>query len=159
MTIEETVTRPPLNDELRARLGQFADLLITGGAGLPSASAADVQGKWIDRTLAARPDLVDTIHSVLNRPDEPRAALDALRRDDHQLFDRFAFAIAGAYLMNPRVRRQLGLPGNAPKRKPAYPDESDHYLEGGILDPVIERGPIYRPTPPDSADAAGGAQS
>jgi hypothetical protein len=55
--------------------------------------------------------------------------------------------VAGSYLMNPRVRRGLGLPGGAPRPKPALPDESDYYLSGGILDPVIARGPIYRPTP------------
>ncbi|CAB4932052.1 unannotated protein [freshwater metagenome] len=32
-------------------------------------------------------------------------------------------------------------------RQPALPDEADAYLEDGILDVVIARGPIYRPTP------------
>ncbi|MCW2739051.1 MAG: hypothetical protein JWN97_3695, partial [Nocardioides sp.] len=40
-----------------------------------------------------------------------------------------------------------GMPGDAPKRNPAFPDESEHYLSDGILDPVLQRGPIYRPTP------------
>jgi hypothetical protein len=31
----------------------------------------------------------------------------------------------------------------APKKSPPYPDESDQYLEDGILDPVIQRGPLY----------------
>jgi len=41
----------------------------------------------------------------------------------------------------------LGLPGNAPKPKPALPDEADYYFRDGILEPVKARGPIYRPTP------------
>lgn len=136
-----------LEDALRGRLAAFADLLITGGAGLPSASEANVQGKWIDRTIAARPDLAPTVQAVLAMPGEPADVLAGLRREDHPTFHRFASTLAGAYLMNPRVRRLLGLPGAAPKPQPAYPDEADYYLADGILDPVIERGPIYRPTP------------
>jgi hypothetical protein len=146
-TTDKGVATPELDDALRARLAEFADVLIAGGAGLPSASEAGVQGKWIDRTLAARPDLVEVIHAVIARAGDPSAELDRVRTEEPLLFDRFTHAIAGAYLMVPRVRKGLGLPGNAPKRKPAYPDEADHYLSDGVLDPVIERGPIYRPTP------------
>jgi hypothetical protein len=132
----------------KKRLADFADQLISGGAGLPSASAADVQGAWMDRTLAARPDLAEVIIEVIKGENDPTIELERLRREDSGMFSRFAFAVSGAYLMNPRVRDLLGLPGNAPKPNPAFPDEADHYLANGILNPVIERGPIYRPTPP-----------
>lgn len=158
MTVGETEARPGLDQASRARLAEFADLLISGGAGMPTGSEAGVQGKWIDRTLAARPDLVESVESVLARPGDPKAELAVLRQEDPRLFERFAYAIAGSYLMNPRVRRLLGLPGNAPKPKPAYPDESDHYLEGGILDPVIQRGAIYRPTPTAEIDGQRGSE-
>jgi hypothetical protein len=148
MTTGQIDARPALDDAARSRLAEFADKLIAGGAGLPAASGADVQGKWIDRALAARPDLVETVQSVLARSGDAGTELERLRTEEPAVFDRFTYVIAGAYLMNPRVRRLLGLPGGAPKPKPAYPDESDHYLRDGILDPVIERGPIYRPTPP-----------
>jgi hypothetical protein len=147
-SIDQAPAGLELDDALRGRLAEFANLLIAGGAGLPSASEADVQGKWIDRTLVARPDLVEVVHAVIGGAGEPAAELKRIRSEDPLLFDRFAHAIAGAYLMVPKVRKGLGLPGNAPKRKPAYPDEADHYLSDGILDVVIERGPIYRPTPP-----------
>jgi hypothetical protein len=46
------------------------------------------------------------------------------------------------------VRRLLGYPGTAPKRKPAYQDEADFYLDGGqLLAPVLARGTIYRSIP------------
>lgn len=149
--IETTTAAPELDDALRTRIGEFADVLIAGGAGLPSASEAGVQGKWIDRTLAARPDLVPIVNEVIGRPGDPKAELDKIRAQEPILWDAFTHAIAGAYLMVPKVRKGLGLPGNAPKRKPAFPDEADHYLSDGVLDPVIERGPIYRPTPPETA--------
>ena len=131
----------------RDRLAVLADHLISGGDGLPSASGADVHGVWIDRVLAARPDLVEVVTTVTGRAGEPATDLDALRGQDSATFDVFSYAIAGAYLMNPRVRGLLGMAGDAPRRNPALPDESDYYLSDGILDPVLARGPIYRPTP------------
>jgi hypothetical protein len=146
--------RAVLNQEERQRLATLADTLIAGGEGLPAASKADVQGKWIDRTLAARPDLTAVVQAVLALTGEPQAVLERLRAEDPLTFDTFSFTVCGAYLINPRVRKLLGYPGQAPKASPAYPDESDHYLQGGLIDPVIERGPIYRPTP---AGDGGGA--
>jgi hypothetical protein len=133
--------------EQREQLGKLADRLISGGAGLPSATEADVHHDWIDRTLSARPDLFEVVASVLGEPGEAQGVLDRLRSTERERFDQFTFAVAGAYLINPRVRKLLGYPGAAPEKNLAFPDEADAYLEDGILDPVIERGPIYRPTP------------
>lgn len=134
-----------LDDDARARLAGLADQMIPGGEGLPPASAVDVQGKWIDRALAARPDLAAPVRAALEREGAPSAVLQQLREDDEGLFESFGYVIAGAYLMHPRVRKLLGYPSNVPKTKRAYPDESDAYLADGILDPVIARGPAFRP--------------
>lgn len=143
----------PLEDSEREALRAFADALIAGGAGLPSASEADVHGKWIDRTLRARPDLAELVVAVLGRGGEPEAELERLRREDRATFDGFTLAVSASYFMNPRVSKLLGYPGNAPKRKLAYPDEADYFLDGGkLLQPVLDRGPIYRPTPGVSAE-------
>jgi hypothetical protein len=138
----------PVAESEREALRAFADTLIPGGDGLPSASEADVHGKWIDRTLRARPDLAEFVLAVVGRGGEPEAELERLREADRVTFDAFTTAVSAAYFMNPRVRKLLGYPGTAPKRKPAYPDEADFYLHGGkLLQPVLERGPIYRPIP------------
>jgi hypothetical protein len=128
----------------------FADVLIPGGAGLPSASQADVHGKWIDRVLNARPDLAPDLLALLEQGsgEDPRKELQRCREEMPEVFETFTLAVSGAYFMNPRVRKALGYPGTAPKRKPAYPDEADFYLDGGALvEPVVARGPIYRSTP------------
>jgi hypothetical protein len=143
-TTEESIT---LDEAARARLAQLADQLIPGGHGLPSASEIGVHAKWIDRALAARPDLAAPLHAALARSEEPDVALERLREDDRGTFESFGYLVAGAYLMHPRVRKRLGYPSNVPKPKPAYPDEADMYLADGILDAVIERGPIFRPAP------------
>ncbi|GAA1809447.1 hypothetical protein HC028_23600 [Planosporangium flavigriseum] len=136
-----------LSQAQRDRLAVFADLLISGGAGLPAATEVDVAGAWIDRALGARPDLVETVVGVLAEEGEPAEVLARLRAQEPERFDAFAFIVAGAYLIHPRVRKLLGYPGGAPEPSPAFPDEADAYLEDGILDVVIERGPTYRPTP------------
>lgn len=136
-----------LTADERGRLAKLADHLISGGSGMPSASGADVHGVWIDRTLAARPDLAPIVRDVIAVSGEPGAVLEALRGRDRPKFDSFAFAMAGAYLINPRIRKLLGYPGPTPVKNPAFPDEAASYLEDGILDVVIKRGPIYRATP------------
>ncbi|MEV4135577.1 hypothetical protein AB0J72_25795 [Dactylosporangium sp. NPDC049742] len=147
--------------ELRAVAGHvrdFADLMNKHrGDRLPDwmlwvqavycASQAKVHEKWVDRALSARPDLFDGLVAALDGDDDPALAVDRLKKAQPELFDTLSFVVAGSYLMNPAVTKALGMPGNAPKPKPALPDEADHYLSGGALDPVIARGPIYRPTP------------
>jgi hypothetical protein len=141
------MTNLELTEAQRVRLAELADQLMPAGAGLPSASEADVHGKWIDRALIARPDLESAILGVLAVAEDPNFQVITLKDSDYDLFDRFSYTMAGCYFMNPKVRKSLGLPGNAPKPNPPLPDESDYYLRDGILDPVLKRGPIYRPTP------------
>ena len=138
---------PVLTREQRARLALFADALIAGGAGMPSASEAEVASLWIDRVFVARPDMEVTVRAVIALEGDPGGVLAGLRAGEPDVFASFAFAVAGAYLINPRIRRELGYPGPVPMKNPALPDEADAYLEDGILDVVIARGPIYRPTP------------
>ena len=48
--------------------------------------------------------------------------------------------MAGGYFLSPDVRERLGYPGQKAKRL-----END--FDGALLQPVIDRGPIFRPTP------------
>ncbi len=137
-----------LGADQRLRLAEFADCLIAGGVGLPSASAADLHGMWIDRVLRVRPDLLPLVRDILAEEGAPADVLARIQEADPPRFSGFSFAIAGAYLINPRVREVLGFPGPVPVKNPAFPDEAEAFLEGGILEAVIARGPIYRPTPP-----------
>jgi hypothetical protein len=139
--------RLDLDERQRARLADLADYLIPGGHGLPSASKAQVHDVWIDRAAAVRGDLESAVLDVLAYGGSPAQALERVRTDGEDLFDLFAIAVSGAYLLNPRVRKGLGYPGDAPKPKPAPPDEGEFYLFDNILRPVIERGPIYRSIP------------
>ena len=145
--MSETELAVALTAEQRSALAAFGDALIPGGAGLPCASEADVHGKWADRVLLIRPDLAEPLSAALSEEGGQEAVLQRLNSERPQALEALRFVVAAAYFMNPRIRKLLGYPGRGPKANPAYPDEAEHYLEGGLLDVVRERGPIYRPTP------------
>lgn len=135
-----------IDDRMRATMAALADVLIPDAEGMPAASQADVQGKWLDRVLEARPDIAPTLARVLSEA-HGRVPGDEVRRlqdDDPGGFAALALAATGGYYMNPKVAKLIGYPGQKPN--PPYPDEADYYLRDGILDHVIQRGRIYRPT-------------
>lgn len=136
-----------LTPALRSTLAALADVLVPAYDGLPAASETDALGKWLDRVLQARPDLEPELVRVLAGAEgrEPEAELRRLESEDRAGFETLALAVASSYYLSPRVRRAIGYPGQ--KASPPFPDESDYYLRDGLLDPVLERGSIYRPTP------------
>ncbi len=76
---------------------------------------------------------------------DPETRLAQLRGDDPAALETLVLLVTGAYYMHPKVRKLIGYPGQ--KATPEYPDEAEYYLSDGLLDPVLARGPIYRPTP------------
>lgn len=139
-------TTDTIDTDLRETLGLLADVLIPSAEGMPSAREADVAGKWLDRVLGVRPDLRLELSRVLEQAKGRDSAdeIHRLQEEDDTGFATLALVVTGGYYLNPRVRRLIGYPGQKPNAP--YPDEADFYLGDGLLDPVIERGPIYRPT-------------
>jgi hypothetical protein len=140
-------TASDFDTESRATLAALADVLVPEAEGMPAASQVDVHGKWVDRVLRVRPDLVDVLSRVLGeaRGRDPVTEVARLQQDDPDGFAVLALAVTGAYYLNPRIRKRIGYPGQ--KSNPPYPDEADYYLRDGLVGPVTARGPIYRPTP------------
>ncbi len=140
-------TATEFDTESRATLAALADVLVPEAEGMPAASQVDVQGKWVDRVLRVRPDLAAELARVLGaaRGRDPVAEVARLQQEDAEGFSVLALAVTGAYYLHPRVRKLIGYPGQ--KKNPPYPDEADYYLRDGLVDPVVARGPIYRPTP------------
>ena len=126
-------------------LARLADVLVPAGGGLPSASEAGAAGEGLDRVLAARADLEAELVRVLRaaRGREPAQAVAELRRDDAAGFAVLAEVVPGAYFMNAQVRAAIGYRGQEPRPIDPRPD----WLDDGLLQSVIDRGPIYRPTP------------
>jgi hypothetical protein len=131
--------------EDRTLLAALADVLIPSGDGMPSASQAGVAGEWLDAVLAARPELTARLTDLLTRARHRDATelIAELRANDPAAFDVLADIVPGAYFMNPDVRAAIGYSGQDPRPIDPHPD----YMNGGLLESVIARGPIYRPTP------------
>ena len=133
----------------RARLARLADVLIPAADGMPSASQADVSGRWLDAVLAARTDLAEGLRKLLSAAGDadPAALVAELRAHDVGAFEILAELVPAAYFMNPEVREAIGYQGQTAQTIDPRPD----YMEDDLLASVIRRGPIYRPTEPPDA--------
>ena len=72
-----------------------------------------------------------------------------LHEEEPDAFSALSQIVSGAYYMNLKVRKRIGYPGQG-NRKP-FEDEADYDLRDGLLDPVIDRGPIHKQPPPTPA--------
>ena len=135
------------SEQDRALLARLADVLIPAGNGMPSASQADVAGIHLDQVLTARPDFALSLRGLLDRArgTDPTAFVERERRANSPAFAVLAEFAPSAYFLNERVRQQIGYAGQTALQLDERPD----YLDDGLLDSVIRRGPIYRPTPSD----------
>jgi len=143
------VTQPALDQDLRARLARIADGLIPGTEEMPAPSSLDIGGSQLDGVLASRPDLADGLRRALEAAadlGDPIEWTGRLAVADPAAHAALVTAIVAGYYLHPSVQRRLGYPGQIaePVRVDAYPD----FISEGQLERVLERGPIYRPTPP-----------
>ena len=142
-----------LTTEERKRLAALADVLIPAGEGFPCASDAGL----IDAVMECRPELLGEIKKLLRKMDscnsslrggeengQAREIVKELERSDPAAFGILAEVVAGAYFLNPAVRERLGYGGQTPKAI----DPARDYLDDGLLQSVLDRGAVYRPTPP-----------
>jgi len=139
-----------LDNAQRERLANLADELMPAGAGLPSASEADVHQNWIDLALDVVPMMAPALQVALEAPGEPAEAIEWLQREQPDVFMAFSFILSGAYFMHPRVRQALGYQGLAVEENPPLEGEAEYYLEDELLEPVLARGAIYRQVPESS---------
>ena len=128
----------------RRLFATLADLLIPAGSGFPCASEAGVANDGLDQLLAVRPDLLDPLKNLLLRARDrsPSEFLQELQTNDPAAFGVLAESVPGAYFLNTDVRAKLKYDGQ--NARPIAPRED--YLDDGLLQSVIDRGPIYRPT-------------
>jgi hypothetical protein len=135
-----------LSDDQRATFAALADVLIPGAGDMPSASAADVASKWVDRALKSRADLADGLCETLDagRGVDPAAHLAQLEQAEPARLEELKLIVAGSYYMSPRTRKRLGYPGQA--RYPIVPGEAEFYDVESLLAPVRARGFAYRTT-------------
>jgi len=129
----------------RAALAGLADVLIPAGDGFPSASQAGVAAEGLDQVISFQPGIAAGLMSVLENSKAlpPAEAVADLQKNDPAVFGVLAELVAGAYFLNPLVRARLGYTGQGPRPIDPHAD----YLDDGLLQSVVGRGPVYRPTP------------
>jgi hypothetical protein len=129
----------------RAVLAGLADVLIPAADGMPSASAAAVAEEGLNQVLAAVPSLEAGLADVLAKAKgrEPAEVIANLARTDPSAYGVLTEVVTAAYFMNPDVRKAVGYTGQGPSPL----DPRVDYMENGLLESVIKRGPIFRSTP------------
>lgn len=144
-----------LTNQEREAVYIIGDTLIPEGGSGPSADQAAVATQFIDRFLALRPDLHAGFRALLAEADldNPRQWCERLERERPAVFSELTFVIAGSYLLSPKARSWLKYEGQVGEYQDGSPQAE--YADGGLLDQVVARGPIYRPTAwkPTGADA------
>ena len=129
------MTADLLDTPARDRLAALADALIPGSGDFPSASVAGVPTELIDRALAFRPDLEESLGRALAAADglDAEAALDLLSTTHAAEFEALTTLVSGAYLLNRQVQQALGY---RPAPRQAN-DDVDSYID--LLEVVVER--------------------
>jgi hypothetical protein len=141
--MESTDPLERLNATERATLGAIADQLIPAAHDMPSAAGVlgDARLRFV---LNARPDLIEPLRAAL-RPDlgdDVPTRLGALGRDEPTTLGALQFVIVAGYYTDKRVRELIGYPGQAAIEIRSW--EYPVYLEEGLIDAVLARGPVWR---------------
>ena len=131
----------------REILAALADVLIPANDDFPSASQADVANELLDTVLESRPDLVEGLQKIFKAAAgiNPEEFMNELRAQDEASYGILTELVAGAYFLNEQVRARLKYDGQSPRPI----DPRADYLDDDLLQSVINRGPVFRPTPAD----------
>jgi hypothetical protein len=133
---------PALDDRERETFARIAGQLIPEADGMPSAADV-VTDDRLAFVLRARPDLAEPLRLSL-RPDlgedvERRLATLA---DEPTNLAALQLAVVGGYYTDRRVRELIGYPGQLAIELRSW--EYPPYLEEGLIDAVLARGPVWR---------------
>jgi hypothetical protein len=127
----------------RATLRAVADRLIPAAHGKPSAAEVLTDDR-LRFVLTARPDLVEPVKAAL-RPElgeDVAGRMDVLGRDEPAILYALQLVIVGGYYTDRRVRELIGYPGQMAIELRSW--ELPPYLEEGLIDAVLARGPVWR---------------
>jgi hypothetical protein len=142
--------RPSVSDTTRRALETIGSHLIPEAHGMPAAGTIGVGTTQLDIVLASRPDLGPPIERALANAnlDDIDGFVAALEVEDAEAHGAVTLAIVAGYYMHPTVHELIGYPGQVPKDAQRL-GEREIYQDGlmDLAAKVIERGPVYRPTP------------
>jgi hypothetical protein len=132
----------------RAVFRELASHLIPAAHGMPAAGDV-VDDRRLTFVLQARPDLVEALRGAL-RPElgeDPGARFATLAAGEPGNAAALQLAVVAGYYTDAAVRAAIAYPGQVAKPVTAF--DYPAYIEEGLIDQVLERGPIWRD--PDAA--------
>jgi hypothetical protein len=131
-----------LDDRERVAFSAVADHLVPAAHGMPSAAEV-VDDLRLAFVLRARPDLAEPLKAAL-RPElgDDVAERLATLADEPTNLSALQLAIVGGYYTDKRVRELIGYPGQMALEIRSW--EYPVYLEEGLIDAVLARGPVWR---------------
>jgi hypothetical protein len=131
-----------LSADERATFAAVADHLIPAAHGMPSAAEV-VSDDRLRFVVRARPDLAEPLRAAL-RPELGPDVTDRLARlaNEPTNLSALQLAIVGGYYTDKRVRELIGYPGQMAIEIRSW--EYPIYLEEGLIDAVLARGPVWR---------------
>jgi hypothetical protein len=137
-----------IDAELRTVFASLADVLIPAEDGMPSGGEVALERGALDAVLTVRPDVEAGLADLLEaaRGADPEAEVERLRADDEEGFQLLTTVVGGGYFLDDGVRAAIGYRGQ--EAVPVEHLDPPDYERDGLLESVVERGPIYRPTPP-----------
>jgi hypothetical protein len=140
MTTEELDT---LSTAERATLATIADRLIPAAGDMPSAGEV-VGDERLRFVLNARPDLIGPLRAALRRElgEDAAARLETLGRDEPATLYALQLVIVSGYYTDARVRELIGYPGQVALTLRSW--EVPAYIDEGLVDAVLARGPVWR---------------
>ena len=149
--------RPTLSGEERATFTAIADHLIPAAHGMPSA-AEIVTDERLQFVLRSRPDLGEPLKAAL-RAELGSDVADRLAKlaDEPTNLSALQLTIVAGYYTDKRVRELIGYPGQMAIELRSW--EYPVYLEEGLIDAVLARGPVWRDPATGQRAVATGAPS
>jgi hypothetical protein len=133
---------PALDERERATFAAIADHLIPAVDGMPSAAEV-VDADRLAFVLRARPDLAEPLKASL-RADLGEDVADRLTAlaDEPTNLAALQLSIVGGYYTDRRVRELIGYPGQIALELRSW--ELPAYIDEGLIDAVLARGPVWR---------------
>ena len=146
---------PTLSSAERATFAAIADHLIPAAHGMPSAGDVVTDGR-VSFVLRSRPDLAEPLHAALRTDlgDDVPSRLAALA-DEPTTLSALQLVIVGGYYTDKDVRERIGYPGQIALEIRSW--EVPAYLDEGLVDAVVARGPVWRDPSTGQRVAAGDA--
>lgn len=138
-----------MNATTRKGVLLVAEALLPGTDSLPPASGVPDYLELLERAFRADPTLEPVIETAAREALTATVPLtiELITERAGEDAERLTFALHAAYYMSKDVRDRLNYPGQG--RYPVALATPDQLTSEELIAPVLDRGPIYVPTPDD----------